>query len=303
MSWLPLCCFGYLVPAIPLNTIKLFPAVEPYQRGMLDVGDGHKLYWERVGVHGGRAAIALHGGPGGSATPLMRQLFDPDLFDLLLFDQRGCGRSTACDPLYANTTQDLVKDIDRLRTATSHADKSLVFGGSWGSLLALAYAEARPEAVDALVLRGIFMGSAAEMEWFYGSGLRNMFPDKWEKFISIVEAEDQGNMLEAYYKLLISEDIVLRTTSVNAWCTFEEEISVMDSSNVDLGSMQDDERRLRVATMQAHYFLNKCFLRENQLIDNVACLSSVPDHHHSWALRHGLPTEIRLGPEIGLAGS
>ena len=174
----------------------LYPPIEPYETGTLDVGDGHSVYYERCGTKGAKPAVFLHGGPGGGCAPEHRRQFDPELYDVLLFDQRGCGRSTPNASLEANTTWHLVADIERLREEMG-VDKWLVFGGSWGSTLALAYAETHPERVSELVVRGIYTCTRPELDWFYQFGVSEMFPEKWEKFASLIPQEERGDILAA----------------------------------------------------------------------------------------------------------
>ncbi len=181
----------------------LYPEIEPYASGHLDVGDGHVIYWERCGTPGAKPAVFLHGGPGGGISPVHRRLFDPALYDVTLFDQRGCGKSTPHADLNANTTWHLVADIERLRDM-SGAEKWQIFGGSWGSTLALAYAEKHPERVSELIVRGIYTLTKAELDWYYQFGVSEMFPDKWERFIAPIPPEERHEMMQAYHRRLTS---------------------------------------------------------------------------------------------------
>src|SRR3954469_5740291 len=183
----------------------LYPPIEPYAAGMLDVGDGHAIYYERCGKRGGIPAVFLHGGPGGGITADHRRLFDPGLYDVMLFDQRGCGRSTPHAGLDANTTWHLVADIERLRTIAD-VGQWLVFGGSWGSTLALAYAQTHPGRVAALVLRGVYTVTRAELAWYYQFGVSEIFPEKWERFQAPIPQVERGNMIAAYRKRLTGDD-------------------------------------------------------------------------------------------------
>ena len=169
-----------------------YPAIDPYAVGHLDVCDGHSVYWERVGTPGAKPAVFLHGGPGGGISPDHRRLFDPTRYDLLLFDQRGCGRSTPLASLEANTTWHLVADIERLRELMG-VDQWLVFGGSWGSALALAYAQSHPAHVSELILRGIFTLRQQEVDWYYQEGASRIYPDKWERFLAPMAEKDRGD--------------------------------------------------------------------------------------------------------------
>ncbi|MDQ2877692.1 MAG: prolyl aminopeptidase [Pseudomonadota bacterium] len=252
----------------------LFPPIEPYASGFLDVGDGHRLWWERVGRPGGRPAVFLHGGPGGRIDPFHRRLFDPDLFDVLLFDQRGCGRSTPRGGLVANTTDHLVADIERLRCQVMATDRWLVVGGSWGSLLGLAYAERHSGAVEAMVLRGLFLGSRAEMDWFYRSGLDHVFPDKWERFVEVVPAGQRDDLLAGYRSLLHSEDADIARRAARSWTLFEREISSLEYVAPD--DPGEEETDLADARLQLHYFLNGCFVEEGQLLGAVGALDGIP---------------------------
>ncbi|TIM72598.1 MAG: alpha/beta fold hydrolase, partial [Mesorhizobium sp.] len=183
----------------------LYSEIEALDSGMLDVGDGHQVYWERSGTRGAKPAVFLHGGPGGTISPKHRRLFDPKLYDVILFDQRGCGKSTPNASLEANTTWHLVADIERLRDMCGF-DKWLVFGGSWGSTLALAYAETHPERVSELVVRGIYTLTHAELEWYYQFGVSEMFPDKWERFLAPIPEAERGDMMAAYRERLVGSD-------------------------------------------------------------------------------------------------
>ena len=184
----------------------LFPSIEPYRHGMLDTGDGHQIYWELCGNPEGKPAVFLHGGPGSGCSPVHRQLFDPAKYNVLLFDQRGCGRSQPHANLQNNTTWHLVADIERLRQDVMGADQLLVFGGSWGSTLALAYAQTHPEHVSALIVRGIFTLRRAEVLWFYQEGASWLFPDYWEDFVAPIPENERTDLIGAYHRRLTGDD-------------------------------------------------------------------------------------------------
>src|SRR5438270_6732274 len=185
----------------------LYPAIEPYETGMLDVGDGHRLCWELCGNSTGKPVVFLHGGAGGGSSPDHRRQFNPDKYKILVFDQRGCGKSTPYASLEANTTWDLVDDIEKLREQVAKVDKWQVFGGSWGSTLSLAYAETYPERATELVLRGVFLFDQYEIDWMYkDGGASQLYPDKFEEFLAPIPEAERGDLVEAYRKRLTSND-------------------------------------------------------------------------------------------------
>jgi proline iminopeptidase len=253
----------------------LYPAIEPYESGMVDVGDGHRVHYERVGTPGGRPAVFLHGGPGGGISPAHRQLFDPARYDVLLFDQRGCGRSTPHAGLEANTTWHLVDDIERLRRIAG-IERWLVFGGSWGSTLALAYAQRHPERVDALVLRGIYTVTEAELRWYYQFGVSEMFPDKWERFQAPIPEAERGDMIAAYRRLLVGDDPVRRIEAARAWSLWEGETITLLPDPAFSAAHADDRFALAFARLENHYFTHRCWLEEGQLLRDAHRLHGIP---------------------------
>ncbi len=253
----------------------LYPPIEPYASGHLDVGDGHHVYWERCGTPGAKPAVFLHGGPGGGFSPDHRRLFDPARYDLLLFDQRGCGRSTPHASLDANSTWHLVADIERLRAMVG-VDRWLVFGGSWGSTLALAYAQTHPARVSELVLRGIFTIRQAEIDWYYQEGASRIYPDKWERFIAPVPEAERGAIVAAYRRLLTGDDPATRIAAARAWSVWEGE-TVRLLPDPALSAMHDaDDFALAFARIENHYFVHRGWLDEGQLIANAALLADIP---------------------------
>ncbi len=253
----------------------LYPEIDPFETGMLDVGDGHSIYWERVGTRGGKPAVFLHGGPGGGISPKHRRLFDPECYDLILFDQRGCGRSLPYASLEANTTWHLVADIERLREMCGF-QKWLVFGGSWGSTLALAYAETHPDRVSELVVRGIYTLSRAELEWYYQFGVSEMFPDKWERFQAPIPEAERGDMIAAYRKLLFSDDRQKQIEAAVAWSTWEGQTITLLPEPETSDVFSEAEFALAFARIENHYFVHGGWLEEGQLLRDAHRLKDIP---------------------------
>ena len=254
---------------------NLYPPIEPFASGHLDVGDGHRIYWERCGTPGAKPAVFLHGGPGGGFSPEHRRLFDPARYDLLLFDQRGCGQSTPHASLDANTTWHLVADIERLR-AMMGVDQWLVFGGSWGSTLALAYAQAHRAQVSELVLRGIFTIRQSEIDWYYQEGASRIYPDKWERFVVPVPETERGDLVAAYRQLLTGDDPAARLAAARAWSVWEGE-TVRLLPDPALSAVHDaDDFALAFARIENHYFTHRGWLDDGQLIANAAILADIP---------------------------
>ena len=253
----------------------LYPSIEPYETGMLDVGDGHQVYYERSGRPGGKPAVFLHGGPGGGISPSHRQLFDPDIYDVMLFDQRGCGRSTPYASLEANTTWHLVADIELLRQLVG-TEQWLVFGGSWGSTLALAYAQKHPERVSALILRGIYTMTRPELAWYYQFGVSEMHPEKWERFIALVPEDERSDVLGAYHRLLTGDDPVAQLEAANAWTIWEGETITLLPDAEFAAPFLEAHYALAFARIETHYFVNVGWMEEGQLLRDAGKLSGVP---------------------------
>ena len=253
----------------------LYPPIEPFESGMLDVGDGHQVYWEMCGNPEGKPAVFLHGGPGGGITPSYRRVFDPKRYKALLFDQRGCGRSTPHAELEANTTWHLVADIERLREVMG-VDRWLVFGGSWGSTLALAYAETHPDHVSELVLRGIFTIRKAEIDWYYQHGASELFPEKWEPFLAPIPEAERGDMVAAYRKRLTSPDRATRLAAAKAWSLWEgETITLLPDPGLS-ERFSEDDFAVAFARIENHYFTHGGWLEEGQLIRDAGRLTGIP---------------------------
>lgn len=257
-----------------------YPEIEPYEHGMLDVGDGQLVYWELCGNPEGKPAVFLHGGPGGGCTPNHRRLFDPDAYRVLLFDQRGCGRSTphvsGVDvDLAANTTWDLVADIERLRELAG-VDEWMVFGGSWGSTLAIAYAQSHPERVTELIVRGIFTLRADELRWFYQEGASQLFPDLWEGFVAPIPEDERGDLMAAYHRRLNHDDPDVRAEAAVAWSVWEgSTISLRPRPDV-IAVHGERDYALAFARIENHYFVNGGFMEEGRLIADAGKLHGIP---------------------------
>jgi proline iminopeptidase len=252
-----------------------YPDIQPFDSGMLDVGDGHRVYWERVGTKGAKPAVFLHGGPGGATSPKQRRVFDPKLYDVILFDQRGCGKSTPNASLEANTTWHLVEDIERLREMCGF-DKWQVFGGSWGSTLALAYAETHPQRVSELIVRGIYTLTRAELEWYYQCGVSEMFPDKWERFVAPIPEEERGDMMAAYRKRLTGTARAKQIEAARAWSLWEGETITLLPDPETSGKFGEDEFALAFARIENHFFVHAGWLEEGQLIRDAHKLKGIP---------------------------
>jgi len=241
---------------------------------MLDVGDGHMIHYERVGTPGAKPAVFLHGGPGGGCSPDHRRLFDPSRYDVLLFDQRGCGRSVPHAELNANTTWHLVADIERLRNLAG-VEKWMVFGGSWGSTLALAYAETHPERVSELVLRGVYTATRAEIEWYYQWGVSEMFPDKWERFVAPIPEAERSDMVAAYHRRLTGDDPAEQLEAAKAWSLWEGETITLLPSPALTDQHSDDHFAIAFARIENHYFHHDCWLEPQQLLRDASRLRGI----------------------------
>ncbi len=252
----------------------LYPPIAPYDSGMLDVGSGHRIYWEVSGNPKGRPAVFLHGGPGGGCAPDHRRFFNPERYRVCLFDQRGAGRSEPLGSLVDNTTQHLLSDIEALRQHLG-VERWLVFGGSWGSTLSLAYAEAFPARVTALVLRGIFLGRQMELDWWL-KGLRLIFPDAWQSFAGFLPPEEQGDILGNYHRRLVDPDPAVHLPAARTWAHYEAACSTLLPSPQTLNAFSQDRVALALARLEAHYFMNGIFMQEGQLLAEADRLAQIP---------------------------
>ena len=255
---------------------KLFPPIEPYNSGRLQVSDLHEIYYEECGNPMGKPVVFLHGGPGGGVAPIHRPFFDPKLFRVILVDQRGAGRSTPHAELEENTTWNLIADLEKLRERMD-VEKWLVFGGSWGSTLALAYAETHPERVTGLILRGIFLCRPHEIEWLYQQGANAIFPDAWEKYLQPIPPEERGDMVNAYYKRLTSPDKAVRLEAAKAWSVWEGSTSFLIQDPKLLDVFSGEEFATAFARIECHYFVNNCFFDSNNwILENLEKIKHIP---------------------------
>ncbi|MET0051041.1 MAG: prolyl aminopeptidase [Candidatus Thiodiazotropha sp.] len=253
----------------------LYPPIEPFSSLRLNVGTNHQLHVEQVGNPDGIPALFLHGGPGAGCEAYHRRFFDPQRYRLVLFDQRGCGRSTPHASLDENTTWDLVDDIEQIRIRLG-IERWLLFGGSWGSTLALAYAQTHPQRVLALVLRGIFLCRDDEIQWFYQSGANRVFPDYWGDFLAPIPAEEREDLLHAYYRRLSGQNEVSRMSAAKAWSVWEGRTASLHPNQAVVGFFSDPHTALSLACIEAHYFVNHAFLRPNQLLEESHRLQDIP---------------------------
>jgi proline iminopeptidase len=292
---------------------ELYPPIEPNRTGFLEVGDGHSIYYEDCGNPHGKPAVFLHGGPGGGCTAEMRRFWNPDVYRIILFDQRGSGKSTPHANLHKNTTWDLVNDMEILRAALQ-IDKWQVFGGSWGSTLALAYCEKHPDRVSEIVLRGIFMLRKKEISWFYQHGASEIYPDRWQHYLAPIPASERGDMLRAYYQRLTSDDHAIRIEAAKAWSIWEGTTSTL-LPNPDIAAVFGaDEMALALARIECHYFVNNGFMDDNQLINDVGKIRNIPavivqgrydvvcPAVSAWELSQAWPeADLRIVPDAGHA--
>lgn len=292
--------------------LGLYPEIEPYASGMLAVSDLHTLYFEQCGNPHGKPVVFLHGGPGAGCNAKCRRFFDPKIYRIVLFDQRGCGRSTPHAELRDNTTHDLVADIERLREHL-RIERWQVFGGSWGSTLALAYSEAHPDRVTELVLRGIFLLRRAEIEWFYQKGCDMLYPDAWEKYLAAIPQAEHGDMVAAYHRRLTSPDAAVRLAAARAWSVWEASTSFLLQNDAYIAAAAGDEFALAFAGIENHYFFNRGFFaHDDQLLRDAHRLRDIPavivqGRHDvvcplrsAWDLHRAWPeADLRIVPDAG----
>ncbi len=254
----------------------LYPDIRPYVTHTLRLDTSHSLYVEECGSPGGIPAVFLHGGPGFGCDPMHRAFFDPEKYRLVLLDQRGCGRSQPHAEISENTTAHLVADLERVRERLG-IDRWLVFGGSWGSTLALVYAQTHPDRVTALVLRGIFLCRPRDIAWFYmPGGASRLFPDAWQDYVQLIPQCERHDMVAAYHRRLIGEDELVRLRAARSWCQWEGRASFLQASAKQLDRFTEARTALALARIESHYFVNDCFLEPDQILRNAAALRDIP---------------------------
>lgn len=254
----------------------LYPPIDPFDQRMLDVGEGHSIYVEQSGNPEGRPVVVLHGGPGGGCSPAMRRYFDPEVYRVVLFDQRGCGRSKPYASVTDNTTWHLVRDIEMIRAALG-IDAWVVFGGSWGATLSLIYAQTHPERAQHLVLRGVFMMTKAELDWFYGGGAGQFWPDTWDRFCAPIPEDERGDMIAAYHKRLFSGNRMEEVKYGKAWAAWENALASVQSTGY--GGESAGEYARAFSRLENHYFTHAGWLDEDgHIMKNMGRISHIPAH-------------------------
>lgn len=289
-----------------------YPEIEPYDSGYLPVSDLHTLYYEQVGNPDGKPVVFLHGGPGGGLSPEYRRFFDPQFYRVILFDQRGAGKSIPYAELRENTTWDLVADIEKIRTSLG-IERWLVFGGSWGSTLSLAYAVTHPDRVAGLILRGIFLCRKMEIDWFYQYGAHFIYPDAWDKYLAPIPQEERGDLVRAYYRRLTSEDPAVRIEAAKAWSIWEASTSHLYQDVKAVEEYEDPEKALAFARIECHYFVNNAFFPDdNFLLEKARGIRHIPMRivqgrydivcpiRSAWDLKKVLvDADLRIIPDAG----
>lgn len=289
-----------------------FPEIEPYQNGRLKVSDIHEIYYEEAGNPKGAPVLFVHGGPGGGIEPSHRRYFDPSHYRIILFDQRGCGRSTPYADLRENTTWDLIGDMEKLRRHLG-IHQWLVFGGSWGSTLSLLYAQTHPENVQGLILRGIFLCRKKEINWFYQDGASHIFPEIWDKYLNVIPADERHDLVSAYYKRLISDDRETRMQAAKAWSVWEGATSKLIPDLSLIETFGADEFAEAFARIECHYFTNAIWMRsDNQILEDVHKIRHIPCEivhgrydvvcpvENAWELHKAWPeSQLHIVPDAG----
>lgn len=255
--------------------LTLYPEIKPYARHQLAVDHPHELYVDESGTPDGLPVVFVHGGPGAGCDEASRRWFDPTVYRIVTFDQRGCGRSTPHASLDRNTTWDLVADMERIREHLG-IDKWVLFGGSWGSTLALAYAQTHPERVHALILRGIFLCRPQEIEWFYQAGASRLFPDYWEDYLAPIPAEERHDLVAAFYRRLTGSDQIAQMHAAKAWSVWEGRTATLRPNGHVIERFSEPQRALSIARIECHYFVNDAFLEADQLLRDMHKIAHIP---------------------------
>lgn len=254
---------------------KLYPPIQPYQQAWLPVGDRHQLYYEQSGNPNGKPVVFVHGGPGGGCSPIHRQFFDPSVYRIILFDQRGSGQSKPHACLEQNTTQHLLADMEQLRLHLK-LDQWLLFGGSWGATLSLLYAQTYPQQVLGLILRGIFLCRDQDIDWFYQYGASLLLPEYWQDYLAPIPKNQRNQLVSAYYQQLTGDDELARMRAAEAWSVWEGRASSLTPQADILAHFADPHHALAMARIECHYFMHKAFLRKNQLLEDAHTLANLP---------------------------
>ena len=258
------------------NDDFFYPEIEPFNETFLSVSDLHTVHFEQCGNPRGKPVLLVHGGPGGGINPVYRRFFNPEKYHVILVNQRGSGKSTPHAALEENNTQNLIADFEKIREHLN-IDKWMLFGGSWGSTLSLAYAQTHPERVSEMILRGIYLATTRENQWlFNGKGANHIFPDFWKPFIEIIPEEERDNLLEAYYQRLTSEDESVKHTAAQAWSAWEISISTLHHNPQNVTDFLNSPSATSMARLECHYMRNNCFLSDNQLLKNISRIQHIP---------------------------
>ena len=253
----------------------LHPELKPYNRHQLKVSETHELYLDESGNPDGIPVLFVHGGPGGACNVSSRRFYDPQTYRIITFDQRGCGRSTPHGDLSENTSKELVADMEKIREFLQ-IDIWVLFGGSWGSTLSLLYAQAYPARVQALILRGIFLARQCDLDWLYKDGANRIFPDCWNDFVHAIPDSERGDLLQAYHSRLLGEDELARMAAAKAWSAWEGSCSKLRPSSDALAEFTKPHNALALSRIETHFFINKCFIKENQLLENMEEIKDIP---------------------------
>ena len=253
----------------------LFPPIKPSKKHNVKVGGDHELYVEESGAQNGIPILFVHGGPGAGTSEDCRRFFDPEYYRIILFDQRGCGKSTPHLSLENNTTQDLIDDIEKIREHLK-VDKWILFGGSWGSTLSLVYAQTHSDKVLGLILRGIFLCRPHDLSWFYQDGAKRIYPDKWQEFVDIIPQDERDNVIQAFHKRLIGQDELMRMNAAKHWSLWEAQCATLDPNPELEEQFSHPHMAMSLACIEAHYFINDCFLEADQIIRDASRIKDIP---------------------------